>query len=61
MVLGEAIEVDGVTGVEVADDLASFGDVGAQEPVTGGLRWKWRAPTRLWKSTGTLGRGRGWS
>ena len=35
---GEAIEVDGVTGVEVADVLASFGDVGAQEPVAGGLR-----------------------
>ena len=61
MVPGEAVEVDGVAGLEVADDLAGAGEDGAPEPVAGGLRWKWRAPTRLWKSTGTLGRGRGWS
>ena len=38
MVPGEAIEVDGVAGVEVADDLAGVGDVGAQERVAGELQ-----------------------
>ena len=38
MVPGEAVEVDGVTGVEVADDLAGVGEVGAPEPVAGELR-----------------------
>ena len=40
MVPGEAVEVDGVAGVKVADDLPGVGEVGAPELVAGELRWK---------------------
>ena len=46
---GEAVEVDGVVSVEVIDDLAGVGEVGAPEPVAGELGWTLRARTRLWR------------